>query len=301
MQMEQPLFGRVITAMVTPFLADGSVDYDEAGRLARHLAAHGSDGLVVAGSTGESVTLAQDEKLRLFQTVREAVGNKTRVLAGVGSPSTMETVALVEKASCTGVDGLLVVTPAYNKPSQEGLYQHFLAVAMATDLPVMLYNVPGRTSVNMEAQTVLRLADLPNVVALKEAGRTEQAAEVIAGAPAEFAVYSGADENNLAILALGGVGVVSVISHVAGDDLHQMHANWFSLTPDYETARRLHLKTLPMTKALFSAPSPVPTKTALTILGVIPNPQVRLPLVDADERERAVIETALKDYGLLRA
>lgn len=292
-------FGRVITAMVTPFDARGDVDYDEAGRLAQYMSGHGNDGLVVAGSTGESVTLSSDEKLGLFRAVQKAVGGRTKVLAGVGSPSTADTVALVRQASETGVDGLLVVTPAYNKPSQEGLYRHFKAVAEATALPIMLYNVPGRTSSNMEAETVLRLADLPNIVALKEAGRVEQAAEVIRGAPDGFAVYSGADENNLSILALGGVGVVSVIGHVVGDDLQKMHQAFFS--GDWETVRRLHLKTLPMTRAMFSAPNPVPTKTALSMLDVLPSSRVRLPLVEANERERAAIHAALKDYGLLRA
>ncbi len=297
MATEAP-FGRVITAMVTPFDAQGGVDYDEAARLAQHLAAHGNDGLVVAGSTGESVTLSTEEKLGLFRAVQKAVGGKTKVLAGVGSPSTADTVALVQAASETGVDGLLVVTPAYNKPSQEGLYRHFKAAAEATSLPIMLYNVPGRTSVNMDAETLLRLAALPNVVALKEAGKVEQAAEVIRGAPGGFAVYSGADENNLPILALGGVGVVSVVGHVVGEDLQKMHAAFFG--GDLPTAARLHLKTLPMTRAMFCAPNPVPTKTALSMLDVLPDSRVRLPLVEATERERALIHAALKDYGLLR-
>lgn len=289
-------FGRVITAMATPFGADGAVDYDAAVRLAEHLIAHGNDGLVVAGSTGESVTLTQDEKLRLFRAVSGAVGGRAKILAGVGSPSTMDTVDMVEKASDTGVDGLLIVTPAYNKPSQEGLYQHFLAAAMSTDLPIMLYNVPGRTSVNMEAATVLRLAEVSNIVALKEAGKLEQAGDILAAAPPNFAVYSGADEVNLPILALGGVGVVSVVGHVVGDDLQAMHRAFFG--GDLVTASRLHLKTLAMTRAMFSVPNPVPTKTALAMLGVLESPRVRLPLVDADDDECDVIRTALEDYGL---
>lgn len=285
--------------MVTPFRADGSVDDAAVARLAEYLVAHGNDGLVVAGSTGESVTLTQDEKLRLFRTVRDAVGGRAKVIAGVGSPSTTDTVQLVEKASETGVDGLLIVTPAYNRPNQEGIYQHFLAAALSTELPVMLYNVPGRTGVNMEPATVLRLADVPNVVALKEAGQLGQAGDLLADAPADFAVYSGADENNLPILALGGVGTVSVIGHVVGDDLQTMHQAFFG--GDGETARCIHLKTLAMTRAMFSAPNPVPSKTALALLGVLESPRVRLPLVDATERERAVIHAALKEYGLLRA
>ncbi len=285
--------------MVTAFDADGGVDHAETGRIARHLAMHGSDGLVVAGSTGESVNLSVEEKLRLFETVREAVGDGTYVLGGVGSPSTAETVQMVRRASALGLDGLLVVTPAYNKPSQEGLYQHFCAVADATAMPLMLYNVPGRTAVNMDPATVLRLAQRPNIVALKEAGRLEQIGEVVAGAPEDFAVYCGADESNLPALILGAVGAVSVIAHVVGPDLRRMHEAFFA--GDLATARALHLATLPITKAMFSAPNPVPTKTALTMLDVLPSSRVRLPLVEANERERAAVHAALKNYGLLRA
>ena len=292
-------FGRVLTAMITIFDAEGGVDYAETGRMAQYLAAHGSDGLVVAGSTGESVALTASEKLRLFATVRAAVGSATRVLGGVGSSSTAETVELTGQASALGLDGLLIVTPAYNKPSQEGMYQHFRAAADATSLPIMLYNVPGRTSVNLEPTTVLRLAELPNIVALKEAGRLEQVGEVVAGAPEGFAVYSGADESNLPVLSLGGVGTVSVIAHVVGPDLQRMHEAFFS--GDLATARALHLRTLPMTKAMFTAPNPVPTKTALTMLDILAGSRVRLPLIEANERERAAIHAALYDYGLLRA
>ncbi len=294
------LFGRVLTAMVTPFDAAGGVDYDMAARLAQYLVAHGSDGLVVAGTTGESATLNDDEKIRLFQAVKEAVGDSAKVLAGTGSNNTAETIVLSREAQHLGVDGLLLVTPYYNRPSQEGLYQHYRVVADAVTLPVMLYNVPARTGVNLEAATVLRLAGQPNVVALKEAGPSmAQVTEIIAGAPAPFAVYSGADENNLPILALGGVGVVSVVSHLAGPDLQKMHEAFFG--GDMASARRLHLGTAALTKAMFSAPNPVPTKTALAMLDVLPNSLVRLPLVEANERERAVIHAALKDYGLLRA
>lgn len=292
-------FGRVLTAMVTVFDSDGGVDYAETGRIAQWLAAHGSDGLVVAGSTGESVTLTADEKLRLFETVREAVGDGTKVLGGVGSSSTAETVGLTGQASTLRLDGLLVVTPAYNKPSQEGLYQHFRAVADATSLPIMLYNVPGRTSVNLEPATVLRLAERDNIVALKEAGRLEQVGEVVAGAPEDFAVYCGTDEFNLPVLSLGGAGIVSVISHVVGPDLRRMSDAFFA--GDLATARDLHLRTLPVTRAMFSAPNPVPVKTALTMLDVLPSSRVRLPLVEANERERAAVHAALKEYGLLRA
>ena len=292
-------FGRVLTAMITVFDSEGGVDYAETGRMAQYLAANGSDGLVVAGSTGESVTLSASEKLRLFETVRAAVGGATHVLGGVGSSSTSETVELTRQASALGLDGLLIVTPAYNRPSQEGLFQHFCAAADATSLPIMMYNVPGRTSVNLEPATVLRLAERPNIVALKEAGRLEQVGEVVSGAPEGFFVYSGSDELNLPVLSLGGVGTVSVIAHVVGPDMKRMHDAFFS--GDMATARALHLRMLPMVKAMFTAPNPVPAKTALAMLDVLSGSRVRLPLIDANERERAVIHAALNDYGLLRS
>lgn len=298
MAATEPRFGRVLTAMITPFDAAGNVDHEEAGRVARWLTEHGSDGLVVTGTTGESATLSHDEKVRLYETVVKAVGGQAKVLAGTGSYDTAETVMLSLAAEETGVDGLLVVTPYYNKPSQEGLYQHYKAVAEATMLPVVLYNVPARTSVNIEATTVLRLAQIENIVGIKEASKLlDQVGEIILGAPDGFEVYGGADEVNLPILALGGVGNISVISHVVGLDLQQMHQAFFA--GDFETARQIHLHTLPMTKALFSAPSPVPTKTALAMLDVLPSSRVRLPLVEASEKERALIHAALKDYGLL--
>ncbi len=295
----EPRFGRVLTAMVTPFDAAGDVDYKEAGRLARWLTDHGSDGLVVTGTTGESATLHREEKLRLYKAVKDAVGMKAMVLAGAGSYDTSETVVLSLEAEETGVDGLLVVTPYYNRPSQEGLYQHYKAVAEATELPVVLYNVPARTGVNLEAATTLRLAEIENIVAVKEAsGLMAQVGEITLNAPSGFQLYGGADEVNLPILALGGVGNISVISHVVGPDLQAMHQAFFA--GDMDTARRLHLATLPMTKAMFSVPSPVPTKTALSMMDVLPQSRVRLPLVDASDKERALIHAALKEYGLLR-
>jgi 4-hydroxy-tetrahydrodipicolinate synthase len=298
MAISEPIFGRVLTAMITPFDAAGGVDYAEAGRMAQWLTEHGSDGLVVTGTTGESATLSLDEKMRMYETVVKAVGDRTKVLAGTGSYDTAETVELSRAAAETGVDGLLVVTPYYNKPSQEGLYQHFQAVAEATSVPLVLYNVPARTGVNLEAATVLRLAQIENIVGVKDSSKLlDQVGEIIGGAPEGFQVYGGADEVNLPILALGGVGNISVISHVVGPDLQKMHQAFFS--GDFETARRIHLNTLPITRAMFSAPSPVPTKTALAMMDVLPSSRVRLPLVKANEKERGVIHAALKDYGLL--
>ncbi len=295
----EPRFGRVLTAMVTPFDSAGDVDYDEAARLAVWLTEHGSDGLVVTGTTGESATLNREEKLRLYKAVREAVGPQHKILAGTGSYDTSETVVLSLEAEEAGVDGLLVVTPYYNRPSQEGLHQHYKAIAEAVELPVVLYNVPARTGVNLEATTTLRLAQIENIVAVKEAsGLMAQVGEIVRDAPDGFQLYGGADEVNLPILALGGVGNISVISHVVGPDLQEMHRAFFA--GDIDTARRLHLGTLPMTKVMFSAPSPVPTKTALSMLEVLPGCRVRLPLVEASEKERALIHSALKEYGLLR-
>jgi len=298
MAISEPIFGRVLTAMITPFDAAGGVDYAEAGRMAQWLTEHGSDGLVVTGTTGESATLSLDEKMRMYETVVKAVGDRTKVLAGTGSYDTAETVELSRAAAETGVDGLLVVTPYYNKPSQEGLYQHFQAVAEATSVPLVLYNVPARTGVNLEAATVLRLAQIENIVGVKDSSKLlDQVGEIIGGAPEGFQVYGGADEVNLPILALGGVGNISVISHVVGPDLQKMHQAFFS--GDFETARRIHLNTLPITRAMFSAPSPVPTKTALAMMDILPSSRVRLPLVEANEKERGLIHAALKDYGLL--
>ena len=291
-----PRFGRVLTAMATPFYADGTVDYDQAARLARYLIDHGNNGLIVAGSTGESVTLTTDEKLTLFHAVKEAVGADAQILGGVGSPGTAETIALIERAASTNLDGLLVVTPAYNKPSQEGLFQHFAAVAHATDLPVMLYNVPGRTHVNMEPATVVRLSEIANIVALKEAGPLLQIGELASVNLPDFDIYCGSDEYNLPALSLGAVGCVSVIGHIVGPDLRLMHDAFFAA--DMEQARRRHLRTLPITKAMFSVPNPVPVKTALAMMHVLTNSVVRLPLICATDSERDAIRRALQNYGL---
>lgn len=296
---DTPLFGRVITAMVTPFDAAGDLDIDAAVELARYLVDHGSDALVISGTTGESPTLTRQEKVALFGAVKEAIGPRAKVLAGTGSYNTRETVELSKAAELCGVDGLLVVAPYYNKPSQEGLYQHFLAVANETRTPIMLYNVPSRTITNIDAGTVVRLSDHPRIVAIKEAsGNMAQIGEIIQNTPDDFLVYSGADETNLPMMALGSVGTVSVISHLAGKDLSDMYRAYFA--GDVETARRIHLRTLALTKAMFSFPSPVPTKTALGMLGILKNTDVRLPLVDAVDKERAVVQAALRDYGLTR-
>jgi len=292
--------GQVITAMVTPFDSQGRIDEGGVVRLVDYLFENGSDGLVVCGTTGESPTLSHDEKLRLFRLVKDAARGRGPVLAGTGSNDTAATLQLSREAAALGVDGLLLVTPYYNKPSQEGLYQHFRVVAEAVSIPVMLYNVPPRTSMNMEAATVLRLArDVPNITAVKEASSNlVQVSEIVASAPHGFSLYSGEDGIVLPTLAVGGVGVVSVTSHVVGRDLKAMHRAFFS--GDLHEAARLHAKMLPMVRALFqpTTPSPAPLKAAMDMLGV-PVGGVRLPLVDANERETEIVRAALQSYGLL--
>lgn len=292
-----PPFGEVLTAMVTPFSQNGEVDYGKAAELAVYLVGNGSDGLVVAGTTGESPTLSGEEKLELFRVVVSAVGGKAKVVAGTGSNNTKQTVQFSRQAAECGVDGIMLVTPYYNKPSQEGLYQHFSAVAGAVPLPVMLYNVPGRTGVNMLAETTLRLAQLPNVAAVKEAsGDVEQIARLCSGAPAGFAVYSGDDAMTFPLLSLGGCGVVSVAGHVAGTEIKEMVRSFSQ--GDIERARRLHHRLLPLFGVMFIASNPVPVKTAMNILGHDLGP-VRLPLVALSEAHLAEVKRVLTAHGYL--
>lgn len=289
-------FGRLLTAMVTPFTKDGEVAYDEAANLARFLIENGSDGVVVAGTTGESPVLTKEEKLKLFSVVKEAVGEKGVVIAGTGSNSTADTVALTKKAAETGVDGIMVVTPYYNKPSQEGLYQHFKAVAEATDLPIIMYNVPGRTSVNILPATVIRLAEIKNICALKEAsGNLDQVAEIKKGVPEDFLIYSGDDSLTLPMLAVGGCGVISVASHVAGKMIKEMIENFFS--GKVKEAADLHIKLFPLFKVMFVTTNPVPVKAALNLIGLsVGNP--RLPLVPATEKEIETIRKVMVETGI---
>lgn len=294
--MAVPPFGRLITAMVTPFREDLSVDYDRAAALARRLADAGSDALVVAGTTGESPTLSKDEKLRLFETVVDAVGGRIPVIAGTGGNNTAESVALTRQAEVTGVHGILAVVPYYNKPPQEGLYQHFAAIARATRLPVMLYNVPSRTATNLAPATVVRLArDFPNVVALKECV-PDQTAEVLAGAPAGFAVYSGDDASTLPMLAQGAVGVVSVASHVAGPQIKEMIEAY--IRGQVDQAAAWHRRLMPLFKGLFATTNPILVKAALELTG-FPVGGLRLPLVPATEREKAALREVLAAVGIL--
>ena len=253
--------------MVTPFDASGAVDFPLAGRLARHLVEQGSDGLLVCGTTGESPTLSWDEQLKLLEAVREAVGSDAQVLAGTGSNSTSEAVKATREAAAVGADGALVVVPYYNKPPQEGLEAHFRAIAEAAPtLPLMLYNIPGRTGCHIEAETVARLMDCPNIVSFKAAsGTTEEVTALRLACGSRFAIYSGDDGLTLPMLSVGAVGVVSVASHVAGLQIRAMINAYF----EGETAVALaqHEQLIPLFQALFATTNPIPVKAALEING----------------------------------
>lgn len=278
--------------MVTPMNDAMEVDYAEAVRLAKYLVSHGSDGVVVCGTTGESPTVKVEEKLELFRVVKEALG-KTPVIAGIGSYSTEATIELARKAAPIGVDGFLVVVPYYNKPSQEGLYQHFKAIAEATSVPVILYNVPGRTSCNLLPATVKRLAEIPNIVALKEAaGSVDQVSELKRLLPADFAIYSGDDSMTLPMLALGCDGVISVAAHVIGDEMKEMIDAWFA--GNAALATKLHLELFPMFKGIFVTTNPVPIKALVEMIGIKAG-NVRLPLVNATAEEVKFLKDLLKE------
>lgn len=287
-------WGRVVTAMVTPFDESGAVDLTRAGELARYLLAHGSDALVINGTTGESPTTDANEKAAMVIATVQAVGGD-KVIAGIGGNDTRAVVETAKRAADAGAGALLAVAPYYNKPSQEGLYRHFRAVAEATPLPVMLYNVPTRTITNIDAATTARLAgDVPNIVATKEAsGNFAQIGEIARLTPDTFDIYSGDDATILSTLALGGAGVVSVISHLCGETLQGAIRAWFA--GNLAEANRLFLPTLPITRAVFSAPSPAPLKYALAQTGQNVG-AVRLPLVELNQAEQIAVQNVLKEY-----
>jgi 4-hydroxy-tetrahydrodipicolinate synthase len=291
-------FGSLVTAMVTPFTRDGAVDYARAEELTSRLIENGSTGLVVSGTTGESPTLEPKEKLELFRIVKRAAGS-TPVIANTGDNETAFSVEMTRQAQSCGVDGILLVVPYYNKPSQEGLFQHFKAVAGATELPCLLYNVPARTSRNMSAQTTARLAEISNIAGTKEASSDlTQIGYVRASTPDDFLLYSGNDGDTLPMLTLGGCGVISVISHIAGKPMRaMMDAFW---NGDIKTAREIHLKLLPVVDALFppSTPSPAPVKAALQLQGFDCG-GLRLPLVECTEAEREAVRVAMQNADLL--
>lgn len=293
-----PVFGRVVTAMATPFSADGELDLDGAQRLADHLVTHGTDAVLLNGTTGESPTLHGDEPWDLLKAVREAVEGRGKVLIGTGTNDTAKTVAATERATVLGADGILVVTPYYNKPSQRQLVHHFTTVAAATDRPVLLYDIPGRTSREIALETLLELAAVDNIVGVKDAvADLAKTAEIVAGsrdAAGGFEVYCGADEVNLPMLAVGAAGFVSVAAHLAGERLADM-ARLFEHDPG--KAREIHLSLLPLCRALFAEPSPGPLKAALNHLGLPAGP-VRGPLLDALPETLNTLLEALDHAGI---
>lgn len=291
-------FGRVLTAMISPFKEDGSVNYEVAERLAVHLADNGTDTLVVCGTTGESPTLSWDEEYQFFQVVQKAVAGKAKVIAGTGSNCTEEAIAATQKAAKLGIDGSLQVVPYYNKPPQSGLYRHFEAIAKSCpDIPLMLYNVPGRTGQNLQPETVARLAEIPNIVAIKEAsGNFDQASQLRRLTPPEFALYSGDDSFTLAMLTLGSKGVVSVASHLVGNELQQMIQAFEA--GKTAVATEIHLKLFPLFKVLFCTSNPIPLKAALKLQGwEVGSP--RLPLCDLPIELKQELEAALNELSLL--
>jgi 4-hydroxy-tetrahydrodipicolinate synthase len=290
-------FGAVVTAMVTPFREDHSLDLRAAQDLAAYLFEHGSESLVVAGSTGESPTLTHREKLELFKAVLEVARGKGKVVCGTGTYNTAETIELSREAEELGADGLLLVTPYYNKPPQRGLLEHFTRVADSVSLPVIAYNIPGRTGIRLEHETLLKMAEVPNIVAVKDStGDFQAISKLISEAPPDFEVYSGDDWATFGYLCLGAVGIVSVASHLVGDRIRQLCDLVFS--GDIPAARKIHEELTPLFNALFITSNPIPVKTALEMLGHPVGPP-RLPLVPATNDEREWIRKAVEDAGLL--
>ncbi|MHB9003804.1 MAG: 4-hydroxy-tetrahydrodipicolinate synthase [Coriobacteriia bacterium] len=296
--MSQPRFGRMITAMVTPFGPNNELDLNRAATLADRLLSSGSDGLVVCGTTGESPTVFYDQKLELFRAVIDAVGGKAPVIANAGDNCTDDSVEFARKVAAMGVDAIMAVVPYYNKPPQEGLYRHFKAIADTVDVPVILYNIPGRCVINMEPDTILRLAnDCENIVAVKQANADlSQVAAIIDGAPDGFEVLSGDDELTLPMMASGASGVISVMSHVAGPRFKEMIDA--QVAGDHTRALRIHLELLPLMKALFITANPIMVKKALELTG-FPVGGVRLPLVEATAEQTQEITRIMRHVGLL--
>lgn len=288
-------FGRVLTAMVTPFDETGNVDYDKTTVLIDYLLGNGTEGLVIAGTTGESPTLTHEEKVSFFEHVVRVVDKRVPIIAGTGSNNTNESITLTKEAADYGVDGIMLVAPYYNKPNQRGMYEHFKTIAESVDLPIMLYNIPGRSVVKMNADTIVALSQIKNIVSVKEAsGDLDQVAAIIREAVDDFSVYSGEDSLTLPMLAIGSSGVVSVASHVIGNSIRDMVDAYFA--GDVEQAASVHRKILPVMKQLFAAPSPTPVKTALEHKGVAVG-SVRLPLLPLTEKEEETLHDVLRTSG----
>ncbi|ENH97275.1 dihydrodipicolinate synthase [Gracilibacillus halophilus YIM-C55.5] len=276
-------FGRILTAMVTPFDQQGQIDFHKTERLIHHLLANGTDGLVVAGTTGESPTLTKEEKLSLLQFVVKTVNGRVPVIAGTGSNNTQASIELTRQAETIGVDGVMLVTPYYNKPSQEGIYQHFATIANETTLPVILYNIPGRTGVNVQPETIIRLSQIDNIVAVKEASSDlDNITKICRETSDDFLLYSGDDNMTLPILSVGGYGVISVSSHIIGNEMKQMVQAY--VDGENQQVASLHQQIHPIMKALFMAPSPTPVKAALAFSGMDVG-SVRLPMIPLNQEE----------------
>lgn len=298
--MKKPYFGRLLTAMVTPFNADGSINYAAGADFADWLLANGSDGLVVEGSTGEAATMDMDEKIKFMQTIVARVNGRAKIVAGAGTNCTASTIDLVKKMEACGVDGVLVVGPYYNKPTQEGYYQHFAAVAKATKLPIIVYNVPGRTGGNIAPETVARLAaDFSNIVAIKEAaGNVAQTAELYRVLPEDFSIYSGDDGLILPFLSVGACGLISVLANVNGKLLQQLMQAYSE--GRVKDAADLNKVMVPLAKAMFIESNPIPIKAAVTKVTGIEAGAPRLPLTPISAAAEAKLDAALKAAGMIK-
>lgn len=298
--MKKPYFGRLLTAMVTPFNADGSINYAAGADFADWLLANGSDGLVVEGSTGEAATMDMDEKVKFMQTIVARVNGRAKIVAGAGTNCTASTIDLVKKMEACGVDGVLVVGPYYNKPTQEGYYQHFAAVAKATKLPIIVYNVPGRTGGNIAPETVARLAaDFSNIVAIKEAaGNVAQTAELYRVLPEDFSIYSGDDGLILPFLSVGACGLISVLANVNGNILQQLMQAYSE--GRVKDAADLNKVMVPLAKAMFIESNPIPIKAAVTKVTGIEAGAPRLPLTPISAAAEAKLDAALKAAGMIK-
>ena len=298
--MKKPYFGRLLTAMVTPFNADGSINYAAGADFADWLLANGSDGLVVEGSTGEAATMDMDEKIKFMQTIVARVNGRAKIVAGAGTNCTASTIDLVKKMEACGVDGVLVVGPYYNKPTLEGYYQHFAAVAKATKLPIIVYNVPGRTGGNIAPETVARLAaDFSNIVAIKEAaGNVAQTAELYRVLPEDFSIYSGDDGLILPFLSVGACGLISVLANVNGNILQQLMQAYSE--GRVKDAADLNKVMVPLAKAMFIESNPIPIKAAVTKVTGIEAGAPRLPLTPISAAAEAKLDAALKAAGMIK-
>ncbi len=288
--------GRLLTAMVTPFDEKGQVDYEQAKKLALALIQSGSDGVVVVGTTGESPTLVREEELRLFREIKAVVGKRGSVVAGTGSNSTAEALETTKEAEKIGVDACLLVVPYYNKPTQDGLYQHFKAIAESTSLPCILYNVPARTVTSLASDTVIKLSKIENIIGIKEAsGNLEEIGRIISGTRKDFIVWSGNDGDTLPMLALGAHGVISVASHLVGKQIKEMIDSFVG--GKVQRAAEIHRQLLPLFKALFIISNPIPVKYAVNYVGFrVGKP--RMPLTEPDEKTATAIKEALKNYKI---